>query len=310
MERRNYWKDVFTIQGTITPYIQWRVLIFGLWATLVWWCTNHLFQIQIELGVAPYEIIGAVMALLLVLRTNSGYDRWYEGRKLWGGIVNQSRNLGVIAVSYGPENQKWRDAFLRWVSAYPYIAKHSLRGEKDFSDLKQILHRDEIKELTEANYAPIIASARIAKLLKQAREELGMDGFAFMKAEEQRALLIDYLGACERILKTPLARVISIKVRKFLFLFLGVLPIAIVDRSGAMTPLLTVLVAFPLLSLDQIGIELENPFSKTRLSHLPLDHIGEAIHKNLVALEQYDFDADDSESGELLIHQAAQREAV
>lgn len=305
MNRRNYWKDVFTIQGTITPYIQWRVMVFGVWATVVWWCTNHLFQIQIDLGVAPYEIIGAVMALLLVLRTNSGYDRWYEGRKLWGGIVNQSRNLGVIAVAYGPDNQQWRDTFLRWVSAFPYIAKHSLRNENDYSDLKEILRPDEIEMLREAAYAPIIATARIAKLLRQAREDLGMDGFAFMKAEEQRALLIDYMGACERILKTPLARVISIKVRKFLFLFLFVLPIAIVDKSGAMTPLLTILVAFPLLSLDQIGIELENPFSKTRLSHLPLDHIGEAIHQNLVGLERNEFDSESTQLDDILYHQNA-----
>ncbi|WP_437193461.1 bestrophin family protein [Planctomicrobium sp. SH527] len=288
MENRSYWRDVFAINGTITPRVIWRVLAFGIWGVIVWWTTNHVFKINVDLGVAPYEIIGAVMALLLVLRTNSGYDRWYEGRKLWGGIVNQCRNLGIIAVSYGPDNKKWQDSFLRWVSAYPYIAKHSLRGERDLSDLKSFLSPTDLKELQKAKHLPVYVATRIALLLRQAREDYGMDGFAYMKAEEQRTLLIDHVGACERILKTPLAQVISVKVRKFLFLFLFVLPIAIVDRSGAMTPFLTVLVAFPLLSLDQIGIELENPFSKSRMSHLPLDQIGETIHDNLCAMNYED----------------------
>ncbi|HWL10737.1 MAG TPA: bestrophin family ion channel [Planctomicrobium sp.] len=289
MEKRNYWKDVFAIRGTVTPQIQWTVLIFGLWGAFVWWFTDHYLKLQIGLGVAPYEIIGAVMALLLVLRTNSGYDRWYEGRKLWGGIVNQCRNLGIISVAYGPDHAHWRDSMLRWASAFPFIAKHSLRGENDYSDLLSILPKEDVKKIQEARHTPIYAAARIAQLLKQARDEYGMDGFAYMKAEEQRVLLIDYLGSCERILKTPLARVISVKVRKFLFLFLMVLPVAIVDKSGVMTPFLTILVAFPLLSLDQIGIELENPFSKTRLSHLPLDQIGETIHDNLNSLGHSDF---------------------
>ena len=97
-----------------------------------------------------------------------------------------------------------------------------------------------------------------------------MDGFAFMRADDQRAQLIDHIGACERILATPLAKVVSIKVRHFIFLYLALLPLAIVDKSGMLTPFLTMLIAFPLLALDQIGIELENPFSVLRLSHLPL----------------------------------------
>ena len=106
-----------------------------------------------------------------------------------------------------------------------------------------------------------------------------------LEAERERSQLIDHIGACERILKTPLARVFSIKIRRFLFLYLAILPVAIVDRCGALTVLLTMLVAYPLLSLDQIGIELENPFSKARLSHLPLEEIGATIQRNVQRLD-------------------------
>jgi putative membrane protein len=78
---------------------------------------------------------------------------------------------------------------------------------------------------------------------------------------------------------------VSIKIRRFLFLYLLLIPLAVVDRSGYLTPILTILVAYPLLSLDQIGIELENPFSKSRLSHLPLDDISATIERNVLALD-------------------------
>jgi putative membrane protein len=240
--------------------------------------------IETSLGVAHYEIVGVVLALLLVLRTNSGYDRWWEGRKLWGGIVNQSRNLAMIGVAYGPKDPDWRDSFLRWTAAFPHLARHSLRGERDVSDLADLLSGEELRQLQNADHIALHGSMQVARLLEDALENGDMNEFVFMQAEGQRSQLIDHLGACERILNTPLAKVVSIKIRRFLFLFLIVMPIAIAERCGALTPLLQILVAYPLLSLDQIGIELENPFSVRRLSHLPLQDIGNTIQRNVLAL--------------------------
>lgn len=285
MERRDFWREVVALSGSVTPFIMKRVAVFGLYGALVWWIANFT-HVQTHLGVAPYEIIGVVLALVLVLRTNSGYDRWYEGRKLWGGIVNQSRNLGVIGTAYGPADASWRSAFLRWTAAFPHLARHTLRGSTDLSDIDDLMTPEEIDQLERADHPPLFCSLQIARLLQSARQSEAMDGFAFMRADEQRAQLIDHIGACERILATPLAKVVSIKVRHFIFLYLALLPLAIVDKSGMLTPFVTMLVAFPLLSLDQIGIELENPFSVRRLSHLPLTEIGAKIQRNVMALDQ------------------------
>lgn len=290
-QRRDFWAEVCAVNGSVTPYVKTRVLWFGVWALAVWWITKYT-GVNAGLGVAPYEIIGVVLALLLVLRTNSGYDRWYEGRKLWGGIVNQSRNLGIMALAYGPRNAEWRNKFLRWTSAFPHLARHSLRGERDVSDLRELLDGDDLARLRQADHAPLYASLQVAEMLQEAVDRNEMDGFAFMQCEQQRSSLIDHIGACERILKTPLAKVVSIKVRRFLFLYLSVLPIAIVDRCGIITPFLTIIVAYPLLSLDQIGIELENPFSTKRLSHLPLEQIGNTIEQNVMRLPESMCDCD------------------
>jgi len=146
---------------------------------------------------------------------------------------------------------------------------------------------------------PDAVSSEIAMLLYEARN-LGMDGFAFQKCEEQRSSLIDHLGGCERILKTPLARSGAIQVRQFIFLFLVTLPIGLMPaldvnssiptlsmrglNQVGIIALFVMLLAYPLLSLDRIGMELQNPFSTQRIDYLPLDSICTAIERNVLEL--------------------------
>jgi putative membrane protein len=135
---------------------------------------------------------------------------------------------------------------------------------------------------------PSYVAFQLAGLLRQACEAYNMDRFAFMQIDRERASLIDHVGACERILKTPLPLVYSIKIRRFIALFLLTVPFALLHRVSTdwIVPLITMLVAYPLISLDQIGIELQNPFSRKNLSHLPIGEISTTIETNLQGLLQ------------------------
>lgn len=280
---RQFWNEVFTLHNSVTPGIKLRVAIFGAIATAVWWLGTYTAFIPTS-TVAPYELIGVMLAVTLMIRSNAGYDRWYEGRKLWGGIVNQSRNLAQIGLSYGRRSDRWKDKFVRWVAAFSHASRQSLRGETEIDNMGGLLDEHELAQLQKAEHKPLFVSNRIAEMLQQAVEDNQIDRFAFLEAEKQRGLLIDHIGACERILKTPLAGALSVKIRRFLFLYLLALPFGIFDKVGAATPLIVVLVAYPLLSLDQISVELQNPFCRSRLSHLPLNDICATIQKNLLAM--------------------------
>jgi len=268
------------------------VVIFGLLASatcVASWLIEKPFQVRLALEVAPFEFAGAALAVLLVLRTNAGYDRWWEARKLWGGIVNQSRNLVISGLSYGPADPQWRDALARWTAAFPHVVRHSLRGEKPSTDVSELVDSEGCKQIATAQHMPSFVALKLADLLRDACDRLGMDRFAFIQIDRERALLIDHIGACERILKTPLPKLYSIKIRRFIGLFLLTLPLALIHRLNGdfgdwLVPVITMLVAYPLLSLDQIGIELENPFASTNLSHLPLDDICATIERNLLGL--------------------------
>jgi putative membrane protein len=285
-DRHTFWRDAFALRGSITPHVIPEVLTFGILSTgtcSLSWLAERLVGHRLALEAAPYEIAGAALGLLLVFRTNAGYERWWEGRKLWGGIVNQSRNLVIAGLSYGPEDAGWRKRFLAWAAVFPFVCRNSLRGEGAPEEAAALVGESAARELGRSGHMPGLASIRIAQLLKEAVEHRDMDRFAFMKVEEQRASLIDHIGACERILKTPIPRVYAIMVRRFISLFLLTLPLALLHRleSDWLIPLITMMVAYPLLGLDQISIELQNPFTHLNLNHLPLDDIARTIDRNI-----------------------------
>jgi putative membrane protein len=149
---------------------------------------------------------------------------------------------------------------VRWTAAFAYASKQTLRQERNERDFIPLLGKREAEWLVESQHMPMAIAAKIDALFREAIRSGGMDRFAYLQAQSERAQLIDHIGACERILKTPLAQVFSIKIRRFIFLYLISLPLAIVDKTHVMTPIIMLLVAYPLLSLDQIGIELQNPF--------------------------------------------------
>lgn len=287
--REGFWREAFAVRGSITPRVMSLVLTFGGIATLICvaaWYAERALQIQIGLEVAPFEIAGAVLGLLLVLRTNAGYDRWWEARKLWGGIVNQSRNVVISALAYGPIDPSWRKRFVGWAAAFPHVARCSLRGEPLSPEVAKLVGDDEAARIEASAHRPSFVALKLGELLREACERRGLDRFSFQQVDRERAALIDHIGACERILKTPLPQVYAIKIRRFIALLLLTLPFALLHRisSDWLVPLITMLVAYPIISLDQIGMDLQNPFAKSNLGHHPLGEISATIEANLFGL--------------------------
>ncbi|AMV36279.1 bestrophin family protein [Planctomyces sp. SH-PL62] len=280
-----FWVEVFGVQGSAMPLTMLRVLVFGAYALVV--TALHLnkhLDYSLHIGVGPHEVAGAALGLLLVLRTNAGYERWWEGRKLWGGIVNQSRNLAIDGLAYGPADRAWRDQFIRWSAAFPHAVRLNLRDQRHSTSLVGLLGREAADRVFASHHMPNAIALHLAGLLRQAHEKLGMSAFAFHQAEGQRATLIDHLGACERIRSSPLPLAYRIEIRRFILFFLITLPFALLEEAVWLTPVVTMFVAAPILALDKIGTELQFPFSQTSLNHLPLDQLCHKIETDLLAM--------------------------
>jgi putative membrane protein len=278
-----FWTEINQIEGSATPYVWRRTLLFGVVALVITLIEMLPMFPNVAIPLAPYEALGAALGAHLVLRTNVGYERWWEGRKLWGGIVNQCRELVLTALSYGPDDPEWKRRVVSWTVAFAHVCRRSLRGERTLPELVPLLGTVRAERIASVEHMPTAVALELGSLLREGLE-LGMDRLAMLRALEERDKLVDHIGGCERILKTPLPMAYSIQIRQFIFVFLVALPFGILLKVGWLTPLVTMMVAFPILALDDIGAELENPFSLDRLNHLPLNEICENLERNLMSL--------------------------
>jgi len=284
-ENPNFWNSALALQGSITPKVIKNVLFCVLYSLFV--SVFCYYFPRFKLPISPFEYAGIVMGLSLVFRVNAGYDRWWEARKIWGDIVNSMRNLSILIISYAhsKDNFKKEDT-LTLITTLPILIKHHLRSISETEEAKPYLSHQDYINLQNTSHKPNFIGLKIAEQLSFMCENNLISQFAFLKAEELRQALINSLGACERILKTPIPIVMAIKVRRFIFLFLLVLPFALTD-SIVMNAMVTGLVAYALFSLDQIGLELQNPFAIENLSHLPLNDICNNIKKDIAEIAKY-----------------------
>src|SRR5947209_4482071 len=216
-----FWTEALTVGGSALPLVLPRALVIGLFAALVTAVDLNVELPSVGIEITPFELAGGTLSVLLVLRTNAGYERWWEGRRIWGDIVNRSRDIAVAALSYGPDDPAWRDQIVRRAAAFPHAARMNLRGERESEALARLLGAAEAEQVLGADHMPTAVAALIGESLRDARDRLGLDGFTLLRIDPGRTALIDDIGGCERIIKTPLPLAYRVEIRRFLILFIA-----------------------------------------------------------------------------------------
>ena len=220
-------------------------------------------------------MLGFVISLLLVFRTNTAYDRWWEGRKLWGSLVNNSRNLAIkLAAILEEESDK---AFFRkTIPSYANILHKHLKNE----DTAKQLFEDLDLEIDHHKHKP----NQVAKLLFQKVNELYVakkitgDQLIILNAEIQS--FTEVCGACERIKNTPIPYSYSAFIKKFIFFYVMTLPFGYSFSLGYYTAPVVVFIFYVLASLELIAEEIEDPFGSD-VNDLPTKKIAENIKKHV-----------------------------
>ncbi len=282
-EYPSFLKTAFAIHGSVTPKVIKLLAVILVYASIA--SLLHSVFLWDSIPISPFEYAGLVMGLILVFRINAGYDRWWEARKLWGSVVNNSRNLAIVSSSYSSGvKASTLQQLAGYIAAVPFLMKNHLRYSESVDEVADLVDSETYQLLSKYAHKPNFVSKKIATLLSQWLDGEHLNQFAFLQAEGCRAEVINCQGACERILKTPMPFVMAIKSRRFILLFLLMLPVALTEYSVVLNLLVTAIVGYALLALDQIGVELQNPFSKDNLSHLPLDTICKTIKQDVAEI--------------------------
>ena len=218
--------------------------------------------------------------MLLVFRTNTAYDRWWEGRKLWGALVNNSRNLAVKMNAILPRaNVKDRSFFMKLIPMFAVALQQHLQAEKTRLELDTEPH-PEIPDFDQSKHVPNqIASLMFTKVNLLYKEgSITGDQLITLNAELQSFL--DICGACERIKNTPIPYSYSVFIKKFIFVYTLTLPIGLVFTLHYLLIPVVALVFYVLASLEMIAEEIEDPFGNDE-NDLPMKKIGENIRRNV-----------------------------
>ena len=205
-----WFEFAFRIKGSVAPIILPRVLIFSGFAFGVSLFHHYAPQISLELlsDLTSNIVFNLVLGLLLVFRTNTAYDRYWEGRKSWGTLVVNIRNLSrlmqvAIACSEGEEQQQ-KERSIKYLQAFVIATKRHLRSEKIEDDLDQILSEEEIVKLRKIKHIPLELTFWLSDYLHKQVQIERIDSNYFASMNGYVNALIEGLTSCERILKTPL----------------------------------------------------------------------------------------------------------
>jgi putative membrane protein len=256
----DWYSHLFDVRGSMVREILGRVLTCVLWSAVV--VAAYRFLPWTAIPSTIHSLVGVALGLLLVVRTNASYDRYWEGRKLWGGITNDCRNLARGAVVLLRDDPDLVRRVVEWTAVLPYAIKSVLRKHIDLGPPAARLPRAEVEPVEAAAHPALAVATRITALLDEARARglIGPNEFVALDACVRR--LIDHCGGCERIHGTPLPFPYMVHLRRALILYCFTLPFALVRDFGWGTVLDTLVVAYIFFGIEEIGVEIEDPFGR------------------------------------------------
>lgn len=233
-----------------------------------------------------HTMLGFAISMLLVFRTNTAYDRWWEGRRLWGSLVNNSRNLAMkMDALLEKEDTVSRSFFRKMIPAFAFsLHKHLHKENTRLALFDEEEHRHLFEHIDHGKHVPNQVALTIYRRVQRLHQEKKISGeqLLFLNAELQS--FTDICGACERIKNTPIPFSYSAFIRKFIFIYIMTLPFGYVFQLGYYIIPVVAFVFYVLASLELIAEEIEDPFSgdsndlpTLQLSQNIQRHVGEII---------------------------------
>ena len=258
------------------------MVIIGIYSGIIAYLEIEYWRLPLDSPIKNISVmhgmLGFVISLLLAYRTNTAYDRWWEGRKMWGSLVNSSRNLAlklaVILIEYND-----RVYFKKMIPGYASILHKHLND----SEIAKQLFDDVDLEIDNHKHKP----NQIAKMLFQKVNNLYVSkkitGEQLIILNNELQSLTDICGACERIKNTPIPYSYSAFIKKFIFIYVLTLPFAYVFILGYYVIPVVVFIFYVLASLELIAEEIEDPFGGDA-NDLPTKKIASNIKKHIEEL--------------------------
>lgn len=286
IKKKDTWfKMLFEWRGSVLPQLLPRLLLLLLFSFLIVYFKPYLIQYNLHVNPAIFTLFGIALAIFLGFRNSVSYDRFWEGRKLWGALLNDTRSLArqSITLINDKDYDIERQDFINLLIAFVYSLKHQLRETNPEEDLNRLLSKEFAAQLKEVQYKPIIILKALGVWVKNAKSENKIDSITQLAFEENLNKLSDIVGGCERIAGTPIPYTYSVLLHRTVYIYCFLLSFGFVETMGWVTPFVIVFIAYTFVALEAIADELENPFGM-QPNDLALDTMSQMIENTLLEL--------------------------
>ena len=297
MDRPRGARLFFALRGSILPRIAPALTACTALAVVVTLTHGFLYRWKVTLTPVPFTLIGLALAIFLGFRNNAAYDRFWEGRRLWGDLVHRSRSFTRQSLSLldladrpaaTPEGDDISHVMVRRAIAHAHALRHQLRGTDAAPEMTRWLSPEELAGFVKSRLGTDYLLRRMGRDLGSCVRTRRLDPRLAAEMDASLSAMAAAAGGCERIKNTPIPFGYTLLLHRTASLYCFLLPFGLVDSIGFMTPFVVAIVAYTFFGLDAVGDEIENPFG-LGMHHLPLNAICRTIEINLLdALDEQD----------------------
>ena len=281
-------KMLFVVQGSyFKRLIVPQVLLF-IFSSLIYFYQTHIATEPVPLNPSVFAILGISLAIFHGFCNNAAYDRFWEGRKLWGTLVWLSRNIARQVLTLPNVSMAEKQAFIRHQIAFVHSLRQQLRGEDNTANLQRLLTVEEQQAVVGQNFIALRLTQIMGQMLAKWQAEQKIDVWQWQSLDNTLGEIAHIQAGCERINNTPIPYAYFVLLHRTVYLYCFMLPFGLGNTIGWVTPFVVSFVGYTFMALNEIVDEISEPFG-TGENELPLGMMCDTIETQLAMLSHQQF---------------------
>ncbi len=262
--------------------IKWNILIVSIFSSVLYFSSDYLINLNIPISVGAF--LGTAIALLLSFKLSQSYDRWWEARKIWGSIVNDSRTLVMQLHSFtNKENRTVTDRMAYRQIAWCYSLSQNLRNENASENINEFIGQQELNAISNQNNTPLALLANQSQDLAILHNDALVNDFQQIQIDNTLVQLCASMGKAERIKNTPFPKPYRLTLHLFIFIFLITLSVSLTEMPSLAEIPFLIFISIPFFLMEKIAFNIQDPFENKPMD-IPMTNISRTIEINIKEL--------------------------
>lgn len=265
-ERTNWLKMLFIWKGSVLLKIIPQLLIITLFSVVVLYFKGTIYDYKVHLNPAIFTLLGLSLAIFMGFCNSANYDRFWEGRKLWGALVIETRSLTrqvLTLINDDSEDSKTKkQEFIKIIAAFCWALNFQLRNKDANDKIQTLLSTENFEKVKDKKFKPVILLDIMGEWINTQNRNQNIDTIVLSCLDNRLNELSHIVGGCERIANTPLPFAYSVLLHRTVYLYCFWLPFGLVDVVGWMMPIIVLFISYTFIALDAIIQEIGEPFGE------------------------------------------------